>query len=104
MLNKISAAEKKQATIFGSILLNSLNLGIEVFRLEKNQVPTEEQIKLLQPGDIVGRSGHFGIIAELNGEPYYFESGGWVVPKNDGVPVKAFDALKNICIIRCNYE
>jgi hypothetical protein len=69
-------------------------LGKEVFRLEKNQVPTEEQMKLLQPGDIVGRSGHFGIIAELNGEPYYFESGGWVVPKNDGVPVKAIEALK----------
>ncbi|MCK7537644.1 MAG: hypothetical protein MZV63_45165 [Marinilabiliales bacterium] len=31
---------------------------------------------------------------ELNGEPYYFESGGWVVPKNDGIPVKAIDALK----------
>jgi hypothetical protein len=69
-------------------------LGREVFRLEKNQVPTEEQIKLLQPGDIVGRSGHFGIVAELKGEPYYFESGGWVVPKNDGVPAKAYDALK----------
>ena len=69
-------------------------LGIEVFNLGKNQIPTEEQIKLLQPGDIVGRSGHFGIIAELNGEPYYFESGGWVVPNNDGIPVKAIDALK----------
>lgn len=69
-------------------------LGRELFRLEKNQIPTEEQIKLLQPGDIVGRSGHFGIIAELNGAPYYFESGGWVVPKNDGIPVKAFEALK----------
>ena len=69
-------------------------LGIEVFRVEKDQIPTDEQIKLLQPGDIVGRSGHFGIIAKLNGEPYYFESGGWVVPNNDGIPVKAFDALK----------
>ena len=69
-------------------------LGRELFRLEKEQIPTDQQIKLLQPGDIVGRSGHFGIIAELNGETYYFESGGWVVPENDGIPVKAFDALK----------
>lgn len=69
-------------------------LGREVFRSGNNQVPTDEQIKLLQPGDIVGRSGHFGIIAELNGEAYYFESGGWVVPKNNGVPVKALEALK----------
>ncbi len=69
-------------------------LGREVFKIEKGDLPTEEQIKLLQPGDIVGRSGHFGIIAEIRGEPYYFESGGWVVPKNDGIPVKAFDALR----------
>jgi hypothetical protein len=69
-------------------------LGKQVIKLEKGQIPTAEQIKLLMPGDIVGRSGHFGIIAELKGEPYYFESGGWVVPKNDGVPAKAFDALQ----------
>lgn len=69
-------------------------LGREVFKIEKGDLPTEEQIKLLQPGDIVGRSGHFGIIAEIRGESYYFESGGWVVPKNDGIPVKAFDALR----------
>lgn len=73
-------------------------LGNEVFKLEKNQVPTEEQIKLLQPGDIVGRSGHFGIIAEINDEPYYFESGGWVVPNNDGIPVQAFEALKTFAL------
>lgn len=69
-------------------------LGREVFKIEKGDLPTEEQIKFLQPGDIVGRSGHFGIIAEIRGEPYYFESGGWVVPKNDGIPVKAIDALR----------
>lgn len=82
-------------------------LGEVVFHLEKGQVPTEEQISLLQPGDIVGRSGHFGIIAFVRGEPYYFESGGWVVPKNDGIPVKAKDALKifasngSIMVRRC---
>ena len=30
-------------------------LGREVLGLEKGQLPTIEQIKLLQPGDIVGR-------------------------------------------------
>lgn len=69
-------------------------LGEEVFRLEKGQNPTEEQIKLLKPGDIAGRSGHFGIIAKINNEPYYLESGGWAVPRNNGVPVKADEALK----------
>lgn len=82
-------------------------LGEEVFRLEKGQTPTDEQISLLQPGDIVGRSGHFGIIAFVKGEPYYFESGGWVVPANDGIPVKAIEALKifasngSIMVRRC---
>ncbi|NWF90176.1 MAG: hypothetical protein HXY50_12040 [Ignavibacteriaceae bacterium] len=82
-------------------------LGKVVFKLEKNQTPTPEQINLLKPGDIVGRSGHFGIIAFINGEPYYLESGGWVVPKNNGVPVKAIEALKifaasgSITIRRC---
>lgn len=82
-------------------------LGREDFRLEKGQIPTIEQIKLLRPGDIVGRSGHFGIIAELKGEPYYLESGGWVVPKNGGIPAYAFEALKifassgSISVRRC---
>lgn len=82
-------------------------LGRVVFKLEKNQVPTSEQLKLLQPGDIVGRSGHFGIIAFINDEPYYLESGGWTVPKNNGIPVKAGDALRifassgSISIRRC---
>ena len=82
-------------------------IGEVVFNLDKGQIPTEEQIKLLQPGDIVGRSGHFGIIAELNGTPYYFESGGRVVPRNHGTPVIAKEALgiiasyKPISVRRC---
>jgi hypothetical protein len=69
-------------------------LGEELFRIEENGAATYEEIALLQPGDIVGRNGHFGIIAFLNGEPYYFESGGWVVPVSGGHPVKAKAALK----------
>lgn len=69
-------------------------LGEEIFRLEKGKTASVEQIKLLQPGDIVGRNGHFGIIAFIKGEPFYLESGGWVVPKNNGIPVEASIALK----------
>lgn len=82
-------------------------LGTEVFRLEKGQAPTPEQIKLLKAGDIVGRNGHFGIIAFIKGDPFYLESGGWVVPKNNGIPVEAPLALKifasigTISIRRC---
>ncbi|HDR03991.1 MAG TPA: hypothetical protein ENN84_01920 [Candidatus Marinimicrobia bacterium] len=69
-------------------------LGDELFRIAKNGTPSDKEIALLQPGDIVGRNGHFGIIAFLNGEAYYFESGGWVVPVNGGNPVKAKAAMK----------
>lgn len=82
-------------------------IGKVVFKLDKGQIPTDAQIKMLQPGDIVGRSGHFGIIAELNGIPYYFESGGRVLSKNNGTPVKAYGAFKlltsfgSITVRRC---
>jgi hypothetical protein len=47
----------------------------------------------LQPGDIVGHTGHVGIIAMINGEPYYLESGGSVLPRNGNFPHKAGPAL-----------
>ncbi|MFH0736179.1 MAG: hypothetical protein V1773_17230 [bacterium] len=70
------------------------NLGNIVFTIPEGGQPTEEEIKLLQPGDIVGRSGHFGIIVFINNKPYYLESGGWVVPAHGGVPYCAKEALK----------
>jgi len=69
-------------------------LGRELFSVEKDATPTNDQIKSLQPGDIAGRSGHFGIIVEISGMPYYLESGGWVLPKLGGNPVKADEALR----------
>ncbi|MCX8011058.1 MAG: hypothetical protein N3A61_07895 [Ignavibacteria bacterium] len=69
-------------------------LGREIFRVKKGSRPTKEQIKKLQAGDLVGRNGHFGIIVEINGEPYYLESGGWVVPRFGGVPYRADKAMK----------
>lgn len=69
-------------------------LGKEIFRIEKGSSANDEQIKLLRAGDIVGRSGHFGIIVFINDRPYYLESGGWVVPPAGGFPVEAKTAIE----------
>ncbi len=74
-------------------------LGELVFSINKGEKPTEKQISLLQPGDIVGRSGHFGIIVFINNKPYYLESGGWVVPKNNWLPCEANYALETFAKI-----
>lgn len=68
-------------------------LGEEIFRTEKGQSPRRKEIKMLQPGDIAGRNGHYGIIVFIENEPYFLESGGWVVPVAGGYPVKARTAL-----------
>ncbi|MCI0514419.1 hypothetical protein L0128_14475 [candidate division KSB1 bacterium] len=69
-------------------------LGQEILRLEKNGRPTRQQLQSLQAGDLVGRAGHFGILVQIEGELFYLESGGWVVPKLGGIPVRADAALK----------
>ncbi len=69
-------------------------IGKEIFRVEGGSSPTEEQMKMLQPGDIVGRSGHVGIIVEMNNKLYFLESGGRVVPNAGGNPVEAKTALE----------
>lgn len=68
-------------------------LGEEIIRINKGTEVSDEQIKLLQPGDIAGRSGHFGIIIEIEGKPYYLESGGRIVPSAGYLPVEAQTAL-----------
>lgn len=69
-------------------------LGNEIIRIEKNQTPTSEQLALLQAGDIVGRDGHFGIIVEIEDELFFLESGGWVVPNNDGFPCSIKESIE----------
>ncbi|HPN37744.1 MAG TPA: hypothetical protein PL041_05030 [Melioribacteraceae bacterium] len=69
-------------------------LGKIIFSVKQGDAPTDEQIKMLQPGDIVGRSGHFGIIVFINNQPYYLESGGWVVPNHNWFPYCAKKALE----------
>lgn len=68
-------------------------LGNEIFRIEAGCSFPRKLLKKLQPGDIAGRNGHYGIIVHIHGKPYYLESGGWVVPNADGYPVKAGTAL-----------
>lgn len=75
-------------------------IGRVVFMLPNNGKPTHAQIKRLQPGDLVGGAGHFGIIVEINKIPYYLESGGRVVPEHDYKPVRADKALISLATKR----
>jgi hypothetical protein len=68
-------------------------LGREIFTIPKGGSPTDEQIALIQPGDMIGRDGHFGIAVEIDGEAYYLESGGWVVPAAGGFPCRAEESI-----------
>lgn len=70
-------------------------LGRVIFVLKKDAVPTDKQIGMLQAGDIVLLpQGHAGIIAEIDGELYYLEAGGWVVPMNNGYPCEVKKSLE----------
>ena len=44
------------------------NLGRLILTLEKGAVPSDEQMSMLQPGDLVGRTGHVGILVEIEDE------------------------------------
>jgi hypothetical protein len=70
-----------------------LRLGREVLRVPKGGSPDKAQLALLRSGDVVGRTGHVGIIVLIEGEPYYLESGGSVLPRNGNYPHKAGPAL-----------
>jgi hypothetical protein len=68
-------------------------LGREIFTVPKGGAPADEQIALIQAGDMIGRDGHFGIAVMIEGEAYYLESGGWVVPAAGGFPCRARESL-----------
>lgn len=70
-----------------------VTLGREVLSVERGEEPGSDRLRLLQPGDWVGRDGHIGIIVEIEREPYYLESGGSVVPRAGGNPVEAGEAI-----------
>ena len=69
-------------------------LGRLVLTIEQGESPTDEQMDLLQPGDLVGRRGHVGILVEIEGELYYLESGGRILPNNGYKPFNAKKALE----------
>ena len=58
--------------------------------------PTEAQMELMQAGDVVIKSGHMGILVEINEELYFLESGGSTV-NEEGLytPYLAIDALED---------
>jgi hypothetical protein len=58
--------------------------------------PTDTQMDLMQAGDVVVKSGHMGILVEINEELYFLESGGGTVSE-DGLytPYLAKDALED---------
>ncbi|NUN08272.1 MAG: hypothetical protein HUU54_03770 [Ignavibacteriaceae bacterium] len=71
-----------------------IHLGREIITIPKGGKPDSAQMAKLQPGDIVGRNGHFGILVKIKGTLYYLESGGWVMPVSKGYPYRADKALK----------
>jgi hypothetical protein len=71
-----------------------LRLGRVVLTVARGTAPTDAEVAGLQPGDVVGRTGHVGIIVRINGEAYYLESGGAVLPKNGNIPYRAGRALE----------
>ena len=58
--------------------------------------PTDTQMDLMQAGDVVIKSGHMGILVEVNEELYFLESGGSTV-NEEGLytPYLAQDALED---------
>lgn len=58
--------------------------------------PTDAQMELMQAGDVVIKSGHMGILVEINEELYFLESGGSTV-NEEGLytPYLAQDALED---------
>lgn len=68
-------------------------IGREIFSIPRNGSPSADQMQLTQPGDIVIRNGHVGILVMIDKEMYYLESGGWVVPRAGGFPCHAQESI-----------
>ncbi|MCX6138715.1 MAG: hypothetical protein NTV54_14630 [Ignavibacteriales bacterium] len=68
-------------------------IGREIFSVPRGGSPTDNQLRLAQPGDIVIRNGHVGLLVMIENELYYLESGGWVVPRVGGFPCHAREAI-----------
>jgi hypothetical protein len=69
-------------------------IGREIFSLERGGVPTPEQMRMVQPGDIVVKNGHVGLLVMIDHDMYYLESGGRAVPRAGWNPVHAKEAIE----------
>lgn len=76
-------------------------VGALITTIESGATPTDDQIDLMQAGDVVIKSGHMGILVEINEEIYFLESGGSTV-NEEGLytPYLAKDALADFAAYR----
>ena len=69
-------------------------IGREIFSVARGAAPSSEQMRMAQPGDIVIRNGHVGMLVKINNDMYYLESGGRVVPRVGWYPCHASEAIE----------
>jgi hypothetical protein len=76
-------------------------VGTLITTIDAGTTPTDDQIELMQAGDVVVKSGHMGILVEINNELYFLESGGSTV-NEEGLytPYLAKDALADFASYR----
>ena len=76
-------------------------VGELITTIQAGTTPTDDQIALMQAGDVVTKRGHMGILVEINNELYFLESGGSTVGE-DGLytPYLAKDALEDFASSR----
>lgn len=58
------------------------DIGMEIAIIPAGQSPTDTQLAAMQAGDLVIKSGHTGILVEINEELYFLESGGSTLNEN----------------------
>lgn len=71
-------------------------VGELITTISAGTTPTDAQMELMQAGDVVIKSGHMGILIEINEELYFLEAGGSTV-NEEGLytPYLAKDALED---------
>ena len=83
-------------------------VGTLITTINSGSTPSDEQMALMQAGDAVIKSGHMGLLVEINEELYFLESGGGTVSE-EGLytPYHAKEALADFAqsrtttILRC---
>ncbi|MFA6619015.1 MAG: hypothetical protein WCT23_08115 [Candidatus Neomarinimicrobiota bacterium] len=83
-------------------------IGELITTIAAGSTPSDEQLALMQAGDAVVKSGHMGLLLEINEELYFLESGGSTV-NEEGLytPYRAKEALADFAsrrttkILRC---